>query len=91
MGIESEAGRWRDLPRTARLGERQPENEATHEGSRPADSRRSRRTPTPTCSGLWRDYERDFLATGQTQTNRNKTKDFQKRKTKRGEWAPLTV
>ncbi len=25
-GIESEAGRWRDLPRTARLGERQPGN-----------------------------------------------------------------
>ncbi len=31
----------------------------------------------------------DFLAAGQT--NRNKTKDFQKRKTKRGEWVPLMV
>ncbi len=28
----------------------------------PADSRRSRRTPTQTCSGLWRDYERRLMS-----------------------------
>ncbi len=35
--------------------------------SRPADSRhsrRSRRTPTPSCSGLWRDYERRLPCRG---------------------------
>ncbi len=45
-----------------------------HEGSRPADSRysrRSRRTPTPTCSGLWRDDERRLPCRG---TNRTRTK-----------------
>ncbi len=32
--------------------------------SRPLDSRRSRRTPTPSCSGLWRDYERRLPCRG---------------------------
>ncbi len=40
--------------------------------------------------GLERDDEGDFLAARQTE-HKNKTKDFWKRKTKRGEWAPLTV
>ncbi len=92
-GIESEAGRRRDLPRTARLGERQPRNQTTsrraweshrrrqispairgHEGSRPEDSRhsrRSRRTPTPSCSGLWREDECRLPCHG---TNRRTTK-----------------
>ncbi len=62
--------------------------------SRPVDSRRSRRTPTPSCSGLWRDYERRLPCRG-TDINKltgTKTKDFRKNgKTKRGEGAPLTV
>ncbi len=40
--------------------------------SRPLDSwhsRRSRRTPTPSCSGLWRDYEQRLPCRG-TDTNR---------------------
>ncbi len=37
--------------------------------SRPLDSRRSRRTPTPSCSGLWRDYERRLPCRG-TDTNK---------------------
>ncbi len=64
-----------------------------HEGSRPEDSRhswRSRRTPTPSCSGLWREDEWRLPCHG-TNSNMNKTKTFQNEKTKRGEWAPLTV
>ncbi len=48
LGRATAGGRY--LPRSA--GKR---------ASRPVDSRhlrRSRRTPTPSCSGLWRDYER---------------------------------
>ncbi len=101
-GIESAAGRWRDLPRTARLGERQPGNQSTsrraweshrrrrisptiggHEGSRPVDSR-SRRTPTPTCSGLRREDEWRLPCHGTDKQEQIKT--FQKtNKTKRGE------
>ncbi len=42
------------------------------EGSRPADSRWSRRTPTPTCSGLWRDYERRLPCRGTDTQEQNK-------------------
>ncbi len=46
-----------------------------HEGSR-----RSRRTPTPSCSGLWWDITSgDFHAAGQT-GNRNKIKTFKTKK-----------
>ncbi len=48
------------------------------------------RTPMPTCSGLKRDEERRLPCRG-TDMNRNEAKYFQKQKTKRGKWAPLTV
>ncbi len=56
---------------------------------RTADSRRSRRTPTPKLSGLGRDYERRVPCRG-TDTQ-EQTKTFKSKKTKRGEGAPLTV
>ncbi len=43
--------------------------------SQPADtrhSRRSRRTPTPSCSGLWRDYERRLPCRGTDTQEQNK-------------------
>ncbi len=40
--------------------------------SRPADSRRSHQTPTPSCSGLWRDYERRLPCRGTNKQEQNK-------------------
>ncbi len=64
-----------------------------HECSQPEDSqhsRRSRRTPTPSCSGLWREDEWRLPCHGTDKQEQIKT--FQKtNKRKRGEWASHTV
>ncbi len=65
---------------------------AEHEGSRPEDSALAAIPPNSHADLQWakaRMTSGDFLVTGQT--DRNKIKTFQKTKTKRGEWAPLTV
>ncbi len=56
LGIATAGGGY--LPRSAGM-----------RASRPLDSRRSHRSPTPSCSGLWRDYERR-LPCRRTDTNR---------------------
>ncbi len=69
MGIESEAGRWHDLPRTTRLGEQ------------PADSRHSRRscrTPRRLALGYGGITSGDFLAAGQTYQQEPKQKTLEK-------------
>ncbi len=60
------------------------------EGSRPADSRWSRRTPTPRWHGLGRKDEWRLPCRG-TDKHRNKKKTYKNEKTKRCEGAPLTV
>ncbi len=98
-GIESEAGRWRDLPWTARLGERQPGNQPAGLGEPPpaADISRDRRAWGH--RGHWTRGTRGDpaklprpLAVGYGGiTSRNQNKNFQNEKTKQGEGAPLTV
>ncbi len=51
LGRATAGGRY--LPRSAGM-----------RASWPLDLRRSRRTPTPSCSGLWRDYERRLPCRG---------------------------
>ncbi len=50
--------------------------------SRPVDSRRSRRTPTPSCSGLWRDYEQrlPYCGTDINKLTGTKQKTFENEK-----------
>ncbi len=65
---------------------------AKHEGSRPEDSALAAIPLNSHADLQWAMVgmtSGDFLVAGQT--DRNKIKTFKKTKTKRGEWAPLTV
>ncbi len=72
-------------------GLREPRMAADLRDSRPTDSRHSRRshqTPGPNISRPRREDERQLPC---RETDRNKQKTIKINKTKRGEWAPLTV